>query len=528
MHIPQICSGMLVLCGCVASAVAAEPLTFEQDIRPILRAHCYDCHGATQDVQGGLDLRLVRFMAEGGDQGPAIVPGSPDASLLLARIKQGEMPPNGGHVTDDEIATIEAWIAGGASTARPEPAELDPGIGITPEERAFWSFQPVRRPPVPATQHTGDGESIRTPIDAFIQAAMPTGLTFSPDADRATLIRRAYFDLIGLPPTATELAEWLDDPSDDWYDRLLDTLLASPHYGERWGRHWLDVAGFAESEGYNEQDAVRPWAWRYRDWVIRALNEDRPFDEFVTEQLAGDELAGPVDGELTAEQIELLTATGFLRMAADGTGSGANDATARNQVIADTLKIVGTSLLGLSVQCAQCHDHRYDPIPQTDYFALRAVFAPALDWQDWKTPQQRQVSLYTAADRQRVAEIEAEAQKVEVEKQQRRDELITAELEKALLRVEDESIREPLRIAYRTAADKRSAEQNQLLATYPFVRQLSAGSLYLYNQEAANEIKKFDERIAAIRSRKGVEPFIRARRTAGARSPDTALLPGRS
>jgi hypothetical protein len=492
------------------STAANERLTFEQHIRPIFRKHCFDCHGATDELKGDLDLRLVRLIRKGGDSGPAIVPGRPNESNVVERLVRGEMPPTGNRVSVDEIAVIERWIAAGARTARPEPETIGPGLGITPEERSFWSFQPVRRPQVPEAAKFPAGDRIRTAIDAFIAASMPPGMSFAPDADRLTLVRRVYFDVIGLPPSPREMDNWLADPADDWYERLISQLLDSPHYGERWARHWLDIAGYADSDGYNETDAVRPWAWKYRDWVIRALNEDKPFDEFIVEQLAGDELAGPITGDLTADQVELITATGYLRMAADGTGSGANTPEGRNHVVADTLKIIGTSLFGLSLQCAQCHDHRYDPIPQTDYYALRAVVEPALDWQNWKTPDERRISLYTAEDRAKAAEIEAQAQKAAQERQIKQDEFINEELEKSLLRVADDGLREPLRVAFRTPAADRSTQQNDLLAKYPFVRELSGGSLYLYNQQAADKLKEYDQKIEEIRAKKPREEFLHA------------------
>ena len=376
-----------------SSALAAD-VTFERDIRPILRAHCFDCHGATGEPKGGLDLRQVRRMQKGGESGAAIVLANVDESLLLERVRSGEMPPGETKLTPKEIDTLTRWIADGARTARPEPDTIPPGLGITPEERAFWSFQPIHRPAEPAVREVVRGR-IRNPIDAFLRARMPEGVTFADDADRHTLILRTHFDLTGLPPSVEQLQQWIYDPAEDWYVRLIDSLLASPNYGERWARHWLDVAGYADSDGYTVSDPERLWAWKYRDYVVRAFNADKPFDRFITEQLAGDELAGPQQGDLTAEQIELLSATGYLRMAADGTGSGEDNPTGRNQMIGDTLKIVSTSLLGLSVGCAQCHDHRYDPIPQTDYYALRAIFTPAMDWQNWRVPSQRMVSLYT-------------------------------------------------------------------------------------------------------------------------------------
>lgn len=515
---------LIVLALVTSPLLAGEPrkLTFEEHIRPILRAHCFDCHGATEDLKGGLDLRLVRFMRRGGESGPSIVPGKPVESYLLDRIRGGEMPPGESHVPAEEIARIERWIAQGAPTARPEPEQIGPGVGVTPEDRDFWSFRPIERRAVPATQSLPDGAHVRTPIDAFVLEAMPEGLHFSPDAPRRTLIVRTYLDLIGLPPSPEQLQHWLETPDQDWFDRLLTELLQSPHYGERWARHWLDVAGYADSEGYTTADAERPWAWKYRDWVIRALNSNKPFDQFLVEQLAGDELAGPREGDLTDDQIALLTATGFLRMAADGTGSGADTAEARNQVVADTLKIVGTSLLGLSLQCAQCHDHRYDPIPQADYYALRAVFEPALDWKAWQPPGARRVSLYTEADRQRAGEIEDEVQTIAAEKATQQAEYMQQALDKELMKFE-EPLRTQLREAYQTAADQRTDEQKQLLASHPSVN-ITPGVLYQYLPEAAEDLKKFDQRMNEVRSRKPPEEFLRVLTEPPNHVPETKLF----
>ncbi len=486
-------------------ADAGDQLTMERDIRPIFKEHCFDCHGARADVEGGLDLRLVRLMVQGGESGPAIEPGQPAESLLLQRIKAGEMPPTGKPVSNEQIMTIENWIAAGASTAMPEPDQIDPGIGITPGEREFWSFQPIERPDIPQFAST---DRLRTPIDALVlEKLQAQGLGFSADADKRALIKRLYFDLLGLPPTPQEVASFLADQSFGAYETLVDRLLDSPHYGERWARHWLDVAGYADSEGYTDADADRPWAYFYRDYVIRALNADKPFDQFIHEQLAGDELVPLPHQNLTQEQIDQLTATGFLRLAADGTGSGANDEAARNQTIADTIKIVSTSLLGLSVGCAQCHDHRYDPIPQQDYYALRAVLEPALDWKNWRTPAQRLVSLYTDQDRAKATQIEAEAQAIIAEKNEKQREYIHEALEQELSKQPGE-IRDQLRAAYTSAGDQRSPAQQQLLKQYPSVN-ISAGNLYQYNQGHADHLKAYDQRIAETRARKPVEQFLR-------------------
>ena len=314
----------------------------------------------------------------------------------------------------------------------------------------------------------------------------------------------------------------MNDPSEDWYAGLFESLLVSPNYGERWARHWLDVAGYADSDGYTASDLERPWAWKYRDYVIRAFNADKPFDRFITEQLAGDELSGPQQGDLTSAQIELLSATGYLRMAADGTGSGEDNPTGRNQMIGDTLKIVSTSLLGLSVGCAQCHDHRYDPIPQTDYYALRAIFAPAMDWQNWRVPAQRMVSLYTEVDRQKAAAAGAEAGAIGTQRAAKEKEYMLQALEKELQKYA-EPLRASLKEAYEIEVGKRTAEQTELLAKYPSVN-ISPGVLYQYLPEAAEDLKKYDARIAEANGKRPVEEFLAVLTEPAGHLPDTNLF----
>jgi mono/diheme cytochrome c family protein len=491
--------------------LAAAPPTFEKDVRPILKAHCFDCHGEGETLSGGLDLRLRRLMLKGGDDGPVIVPGKADKSLLFKMVHSGDMPKRGKKLTREQVELIRSWIAAGAKTLRAEPAQLAKGINITDEERAFWSFQSVHHPTVPSTKPK---DGARTPIDAFLLSAMAKQkLGFSPDAEKVTLLRRASFDLIGLPPTLAEVEAFLADDSPDAYEKLLDRLLDSPHYGERWGRHWLDIAGYADSDGYSDADPPRAYAYKYRDYVIGAFNSDKPFDRFITEQLAGDELARATQDDpkvaLAAPHTrELLIATGFLRMGADGTATPAvvdYDAV-RNQVVADTIKIVSTSLLGLSVGCAQCHDHRYDPIPQTDYYRLRAVFEPAYDPKNWRLPDQRLVSLYTEADRTKAAEVEAEAKKLSDERAAKQKNYIDEALTKHLEKFEAD-LRAKLRAACDTPADKRTADQKKLLEGNPSVN-INAGVLYQYNQRAADDLKAMDAKIAEIRGRKPTEDFI--------------------
>jgi hypothetical protein len=505
----SILAACLVVSGpATATQVDDVPsTTFEQHVRPIFKAYCLDCHGGGAELKGKLDLRLARTARRGGKGGPALAPGKPEESVLLDRIRDGEMPPGEKKVPPAQVAVVERWIAQGARTLRDEPESLPPGIEITPEERAFWAFQPIRSPQAPAVAPE-DGDRVRTPIDAFLLAELRRhGSSFAPEADRLTLLRRAAFDLTGLPPSSKEFDHFLADRRPDSYERAVDRLLDSPRYGERWARHWLDVAGYADSDGDGNDDTPRPYAYKYRDYVVRSFNADKSLDRFIIEQLAGDELVPRPWANLKPEQVETLAATGFLRMAADGTSARAQDpAMASNQVVADALKVVGSSLLGLTVGCAQCHDHRYDPIPQSDYYRLRAVFEPALDPAHWRRPAQRLVSLYTDADRARTAAVESEAQQLEKALDPRVARYMAEALEKELTKFPAE-IRGKLRDARNAHEAKRTAEEKQLLASHPSVN-ITEGVLYQYNPAAAEDLKKERAKIAAVRARKPVEEFV--------------------
>jgi hypothetical protein len=313
------------------------------------------------------------------------------------------------------------------------------------------------------------------------------------------------------------------DVRPDAYEHLVERLLASPAYGERWGRHWLDVAGYADSHGYSGVDPVRRYAWKYRDWVLRALNADKPFDRFVTEQLAGDELVKPPYSDLRGEALERLTATGFLRTAPDGTASpGADLKAAANQTTADTIQIVATALLGLSVHCAQCHNHRYDPIPQEDYYRLRAVFEPGYDVKKWRAPSARLVSLMSPADRRKAAAVEKETSKIDAERARKQAEYIESTFGKQLAKVPAD-LRAAVEKAYRTPPAKRSAGQWKLLQKHPSVN-VSAGSLYLYDSAAAKDLASYASRAAKLRATKPVEDFIDALTEAPGCVPRTFLF----
>ncbi len=495
------------LCPVLARGNSNEPPVFERDVRPILKAYCLDCHGGGAELKGKLDLRLARTTRRGGKSGPAVVAGQPDQSLLMDRIHDGEMPPGEKKVPTAQAAIIERWISAGARTLREEPESLPPGIDITPEERAYWAFQPIRRP-VPPRVRPEYRARVWTPIDAFLLAKLGArGTSFAAEADRLTLLRRASFDLIGLPPSREQVGAFLADVAPGAYERMIDRLLDSPHYGERWARHWLDVAGYADSDGNGNDDTPRPYAYKYRDYVIRALNADKPLDRFIIEQLAGDELVARPWSNLKSEQADTLAATGFLRTAADGTSTGAADeALAANQVVADTLKIVGSTFLGLTVGCAQCHDHRYDPIPQSDYYRLRAVFEPALNPRQWRRPASRLVSLYTDSDRARAAAIEAEVQKLATAIEAKTQKYLAEALEKELAKFPPE-MRGKLRDARNAPEGKRSDEQKRLLAANPSLN-ITAGVLYQYNPAAADDLKKDQAKVDAVRARKPVEDFV--------------------
>jgi len=507
-------SPLLLCCACLLLSAgrvfAATPdtspsLTFEANVRPILKSHCWHCHGEEEELAGGLDTRLVRSLKTGGDSGTAIVPGDSAASILHQRIAAGEMPPEGKKLPPEALATIARWIDEGAHTSRPEPETLPRGDVFSEEERAHWSFQPIRRPPLPAVQQAA---LVRQPVDAFLPARLEAEeLSFAPEADRLTLLRRLHYDLTGLPPTSEEVARFLADPAEDAYDGLVDRLLASPAFGERWARHWLDVAGYADSDGYDQTDRERPWAFKYRDYVIRAFNSDKPWNTFIVEQLAGDELLTPPYRNLSADDADRLIATGFLRMGPDGTSTAADQNQARNDVIAETIKIVSTSLLGLSVGCAQCHAHRYDPISHEDYHRMRALFEPAYDWKKWRSSDQRLVSLWSDDVRAQADAVDAELKDISTRRDAELDALVKQTFDTELAKLPPEL--QPRAKAARENPEKdRTPEELQLVKEYPFLN-VDRGSVYLYlpdRQKGFN--KKWDELTETTKARRPPDDLV--------------------
>ena len=489
-----------------AHGAAQSVLTFEKDVRPIVKAHCTHCHGEEEKPEGGVDLRLRRFMDE------IIVPGQPAKSKLVEVIRSGEMPEKGKPLTEAQLAVIETWIAQGAKTAKAEPLVLAPGPLISDDDRAYWLFQPVKRPAVP--QIANEPTRSFNPVDRFILAeASRKGLALAPEADRRTLIRRVTLDLTGLLPTLQEVDAFVKDASPLAYEQLVERLLASKNYGERWARHWLDVVGYADSNGFTEADSVRPYAWRYRDYVIRAMNDDKPWNEFIQEQIAGDELASATHGDyqqavLDPKRTDQLIATAFLRMAPDGTGDTVDDPKlAKNQVIAEQIRVLSSSLMGMTVACAQCHDHRYDPITQADYYRLRAIFDPAFHWEAWRNPAQRLYSLYSPQERAKAAEIEAQAKEIEVEARAMSkkflDEIFEVEIKKV-----PQAEQASFRVARNTPVAKQTPEQKALIKKYPSA--LATYSLNLYDQKKQDIVDAKMAEATKLRATKPTEGFVMA------------------
>jgi len=355
---------------------AQEPVSFTTAIKPILENSCWTGHSRATRASK-LDLSTRESALVGGERGPAIVPGRADDSRLyrlVAGLEQPSMPFDGSTLTSAQIASIKAWINEGAhwdatvveapkspaaatsaSAASPENAVLPPGA------RESWAFTLPVKAPVPVAP-----ARFKNPIDRFLEKARQAkGLKAAPRADRFTLLRRAYLDLIGMPPSPAQVDEFLKDTAPGAWERLIDGLLASPHYGERWGRHWLDAARYADTDGY-EDDHDRPNMWRYRDYVIRSFNEDKPYNAFLTEQIAGDEM----DNRTTDTRV----ATAFLRLGPRVTVREADNPQYRYDYLDDIIATVGKGTLGLTLQCARCHNHKFDPILQKDYYALQATF----------------------------------------------------------------------------------------------------------------------------------------------------------
>ena len=352
-------------CGLAAQDLppaTQHPVDFKSDVEPIFKTRCQPCHGAKLQ-SSGLRLDAGEFALKGGYGGASIKPGDSAASALIQRVAGMKgvppMPPAGPRLSVDQVGVLRAWIDQGAKW----PAGSAPVAAAERPKSNHWAFQPIRNPGVPTVTNTAWAKN---DIDRFVLARLEKdNISVSPEADRITLLRRLSFDLIGLPPTPTETEKFLNDKQSGAYERQLERLLSSKHYAERWARHWLDLARYADSDGY-EKDWFRPYAWRFRQWVINALDADMPFDQFTREQLAGDQLPGA-----TAEQ---RTAAGFLRMTLFNREGGIDNEQFRFESTLDRAATVGSVWMGLTVACAQCHDHKFDPTSQKDFYAMYGFF----------------------------------------------------------------------------------------------------------------------------------------------------------
>ncbi len=369
LQLISLVSLCLTLAGLAASPTPAQVQFFESRIRPILADNCYKCHSQHADkLKASLLLDTRDGLLNGGDSGPAIVPGDPDKSLLIKAVRYTDadlqMPPKGKKLSDAQVSDLVAWVKMGAPD--PRLAAINPAVAekvYSSADKNHWAWQPVKKPSTPSV---GAGFSPNSPIDNFILAKLEQKeLKPNPPADKRTLIRRATFDLTGLPPTSEEVQEFVRDDSAEAFARVVDRLLASPQYGERWGRHWLDVARYSDTKGQvkrQREDPNYPFAWSYRDYVIRSFNEDKPYNLFILEQIAADKIPS------SAKNPANLAALGFLTLGERFMGM-------QNDIINDRIDTVTKGFLALTVSCARCHDHKFDPIPTRDYYSLHGIFA---------------------------------------------------------------------------------------------------------------------------------------------------------
>jgi hypothetical protein len=500
----------------------------QHDVTPIMLLRCSACHGPKVQ-RGGLDLRSPTAMLEGGDSGPALVPGKPEESLMIQRIESEACPPSElllkffvRRPGTTEVETLKTWIAEGAPVKNvvTDVATTEPDPLVSDHDRQHWAFQPPRV--------ASDADA----IDGFIQRKLGHhDLELSPPADRDTLIRRAYIDLIGMPPPLDEWRYWREHAESDWFAQMVEDLLASSHYGERWGRYWLDVAGYADSEGGVSADPIRDVAWKYRDYVIDAFNEDKPYDRFLLEQLAGDELQD-VDNadEITQQMVENLVATGFLRMGIDQTGSRTmNFVPERLGVISDAITVVSSGVMGLTMECARCHSHKYDPIPHRDYYRFKAIFQGAMDEYDWLSFKTRELDLATPEHRRRSQQVNpplAERQDALQKELAQNERRLKIDLLKTHAPELSEQDHQDTLVALRKADNQRSLRQRKLVEqlkraeTLPDERQ-PTGVL-----KARQYIQVLEREIAHVKERMIPSSKIRALWDRGRPSPTYILVRG--
>ncbi len=497
------------------NAPEGHPEVTERDILPIIQAGCLACHGKSKQ-QAGLDLRTRQSMLAGGKSGPAIVLGKPEESLLIKRLDAREMPPlrqiheaSVKSPTATQVATLKNWIAAGAPLL---PVSSAAPPAVTEKDRAYWSFVPPERPAVP---EVAAQDLVRNEIDAFLLAKLEEkGLSYSPPAEKLKLLRRLHLDVTGTPPSPADIETFLADNRPDAYEREVDRLLDSLEYGERWARHWLDLAGYSDSRGIGFEDKIRHHAWRFRDYVIRSLNSDKPYDLFLTEQLAGDEQSDYKQEPVTQQLIDRLAATGFLRTTPDSTYEPEFAYIPdRMTVVSNTVQVVGSAVMGLTIGCARCHDHKYDPISQRDYYRFSAIFQTAYDPYDWRVPKDRLLDIALDGETEQAskhnapieAEIELLEESIEQLEKPYRDKLLARRFEPLAA-----DPRAELTAIANTPEDKRSEEQKQLARKHEDLLDVTRTQLTQAFDELADTAKPFLEELKKKQESLKRKPAIRA------------------
>ncbi|MYC68777.1 MAG: DUF1553 domain-containing protein [Acidobacteriia bacterium] len=484
---------------------------FEREIQPLLNERCVSCHGGNSP-QSGLDLNTLASTLRGGQNGPVVLEGFSEKSVLVRQLVNGVMPPEGASapLNDAEIELIRDWIDEGefadyVDVGNPldrafTESEAPP---VTASDRQYWAFQ---APLASAPPRVDGASAVRTPVDAFLLAELEQrGLTYSTEAPRQTLLRRAYFNLWGLPPTPEQAAEFLADERPDAYARLLDRLLESPLYGQRWGRFWLDAAGYVDTKGKDyraDQVSLSPGMWRYRDYVIDSFNADKPWDRFLIEQLAGDELHDWRNAEqFSPEMLETLIATSYLRTVLDATDEDISDRPAdRYDTLFALIDKVSRSAVGLTLSCARCHSHKYDPIPQRDYYRFLALLSAAYNPSDWIQPKNRLLYTVSPAEKEHIdkrnsaidAKVKGMMGQIDEISQPYRDALFESKIQAV-----PSADRQDFRIAFAADAKDRDEAQTDLVKKYGSTVEISDEEIL---GEASPEDK---ERLGRIRQEIG-------------------------
>ncbi len=538
--------------GDSARNAADQRARFDRELSPIFQARCVQCHGGEKPA-AGLSLHTMSGVLKGSANGPVIVEGFSERSLLVRLVSNRAMPPKGAGMAlaEQEVRSIREWIDRGnfaesvslSSAERPfTPLEAPP---VTAEQRKFWAF---RKPAAAAPPKVNAQSRVRTPVDNFVLAKLESkGLSYSPDAPDLKLMRRAFLDLIGLPPTPQQIRQFVEDTAPDAYERLVDRLLASPHYGEKWGRQWLDAAGYVDTTGKDFNPVKAEYAvgmWRYRDYVIQSLNNDKAWDRFLTEQVAGDELVDWRAAKQSTPQItELLTATGYMRNILDITEEDiSNLPVERYEALFKLVEKVSSSTLGLTMNCARCHSHKFDPIPQRDYYRFLALFTTSYNPTGWVQPQNRHLYTVSAADKEAIDAYnkqfdgpigEAKKQIAFLRKP------YESRLLDGKLKGVPDSLRDDVRTALETPAEKRDDVQKYLFNKFGGELKISPKeSEKLLSETDKQAIAKLDADVIALEAKKkklemiqalwdvGQPPSIRLLQRGSAEAPGPRVKPG--